>query len=77
MRPDLKRILYVEDEKDIQSIARIALENAGGFTLKVCSSGQEAIESAAAFEPSLILLDVMMPGMDGFITYGELRKIPL
>jgi CheY-like chemotaxis protein len=77
MRPDLKRILYVEDEKDIQSIVRIALENAGGFTLKVCSSGQEAIESATAFEPSLILLDVMMPGMDGFITYGELRKIPL
>jgi CheY-like chemotaxis protein len=67
----------MEDEKDIQSIARIALENAGGFTLKVCSSVQEAIESAAAFEPSLILLDVMMPGMDGFITYGELRKIPL
>jgi DNA-binding response OmpR family regulator len=67
----------MEDEKDIQSIARIALENAGGFTLKVCSSVQKAIESAAAFEPSLILLDVMMPGMDGFITYGELRKIPL
>ncbi len=77
MRPDLKRILYMEDEKDIQSIARIALENAGGFTLKVCSSGQEAIEAVAAFEPSLILLYVMMPGMDGFITYGELRKIPL
>jgi len=72
----LKRILYVEDEKDIQSIARIALENAGGFTLKVCSSGQKAIETAAAFEPSLIPLDVMMPGMDGFTTYGELRKIP-
>lgn len=73
---ELKKILYVEDEPDIQMIARVALENVGGFELLVCSSGAEAIEKAAAFRPDLFLLDVMMPGMDGPTTLGELRKIP-
>jgi len=73
---ELKKILYVEDEPDIQMIARVALENVGGFELLVCSSGTEAIEKAAAFAPDLLLLDVMMPGMDGPTTLAELRKIP-
>lgn len=73
---DLKKILYVEDEPDIQMIARVALENVGGFELCVCSSGTEALEKAASFAPDLLLLDVMMPGMDGPTTLAELRKIP-
>lgn len=73
---ELKKILYVEDEPDIQMIARVALENVGGFELLVCSSGTEAIEKAAAFAPDLLLLDVMMPGMDGPTTLAELRKMP-
>ena len=73
---ELKKILYVEDEPDIQMIARVALENVGGFELCVCSSGAEAVEKAAAFNPDLFLLDVMMPGMDGPSTLAELRKIP-
>jgi len=73
---ELKKILYVEDEPDIQMIARVALENVGGFELCVCSSGAEALEKAAEFEPDLLLLDVMMPGMDGPTTLTELRKIP-
>jgi len=73
---ELKKILYVEDEPDIQMIARVALENVGGFELCVCSSGAEAIEKAVSFDPDLLLLDVMMPGMDGPTTLGELRKIP-
>ena len=72
---ELKKILYVEDEPDIQMIARVALENVGGFELLVCSSGAEAIEKAAEFNPDLLLLDVMMPEMDGPTTLGELRKI--
>jgi CheY-like chemotaxis protein len=40
---ELKRILYVEDEADIQAIAKIALESVGGFTLSICNSGQEAL----------------------------------
>ncbi len=73
---ELKRILYVEDEPDIQAVAKIALETVGGFELKVCSSGEEAIQDPVGFGPDLILLDVMMPGMDGPTTLGELRKIP-
>lgn len=73
---DLKKILYVEDEPDIQMIARVALENVGGFELCVCSSGTEALEKAEAFDPDMFLLDVMMPGMDGPTTLAELRKIP-
>ncbi|HFD31818.1 MAG TPA: response regulator [Gammaproteobacteria bacterium] len=73
---ELKKILYVEDEPDIQMIARVALENVGGFELLVCSSGAEAVEKAASFDPDLLLLDVMMPGMDGPTTLQELRKIP-
>jgi len=72
---ELKKILYVEDEPDIQMVARVALENVGGFELLVCSSGSEAVEKAAGFNPDLILLDVMMPGMDGPTTLQELRKI--
>ena len=72
---ELKKILYVEDEPDIQMIARVALENVGGFELCVCSSGAEALEKAEAFKPDLFLLDVMMPGMDGPTTLAELRKI--
>jgi len=73
---ELKKILYVEDEPDIQMIARVALESVGGFELCVCSSGTEALEKAAEFGPDLLLLDVMMPGMDGPTTLSELRKIP-
>ena len=72
---ELKRILYVEDEPDIQKIARMALEMVGGFTVHICSSGQEAVETAAEFAPDLILLDVMMPGMDGPTTLKALREI--
>lgn len=76
MADKLVRILYVEDEPDIQTVARLALETLGGFTLEVCSSGNEALEKIAAFQPQFILLDVMMPGMDGPTTLGKLRELP-
>jgi len=72
---ELKKILYVEDEPDIQEVAKIALESVGGFLLKVCSSGEEALKNAEEFAPQLLLLDVMMPGMDGPTTLAELRKL--
>jgi CheY-like chemotaxis protein len=73
---ELKSILYVEDEPDIQAVARIALENVGGFSVRVCSSGEEALACAEEYDPDLVLLDVMMPGMDGPTTMQELRKLP-
>jgi CheY-like chemotaxis protein len=72
----LQRILYVEDEPDIQVVAKLALEMVGGFTVKVCSSGEEAMRAAEAFAPDMILLDVMMPGMDGPSTLKALRALP-
>lgn len=74
--PPLNRILYVEDEADIQAVARIALEAIGGFTVKTCDSGNEALAAAPEFMPDLVLLDVMMPGMDGPSTLKALRDIP-
>lgn len=74
---ELQRILYVEDEPDIQTVAKLALELVGGFVVKICSSGEEAVREAAAFAPDMILLDVMMPGMDGPATLGALREQPL
>ena len=72
----LERILYVEDEIGIQEIARMALEHIGGYQVKVCSSGREALEHVPKFKPQLVLLDVMMPQMDGMETYIRLRKLP-
>lgn len=72
----LQNILYVEDEPSIQAVAQIALESVGGFNLKICSSGKEALETAVAFKPDLLLLDVMMPDMDGPATLAALRKLP-
>ena len=72
----LQRILYVEDESDIQAVAKLALEMVGGFTVKICSSGEEALREATAFAPDMILLDVMMPGIDGPATLRGLREQP-
>jgi len=72
----LQRVLYVEDEPDIQAVARLALELVGGFTVKVCSSGEEALREVEAFAPQMILLDVMMPVMDGPGTLKALRELP-
>jgi two-component system, OmpR family, response regulator len=74
--PPLNKILLVEDDPDIQLIAVMALEELGGFTVEPCGLGQEAIDKAAAVAPDLILLDVMMPGMDGPTTLLHLREIP-
>lgn len=71
----LNRILYVEDDLDIQKIVNMSLEDIGGYKLKICSSGKEALDSAKSFKPDLFLLDVMMPKMDGPTLLKEFRKI--
>lgn len=76
MMPSLKTILYVEDEPDIQTITQMALESLGGFNVEICGSGEEAVDRAPNFAPELILLDVMMPGMDGPATFRALRALP-
>ena len=73
----LERVLHVEDDESIIAIARVALENVGGLTVCSCSSGREALAKAASFDPELVLLDVMMPGMDGPEVCAELKKLAL
>ena len=75
MSRPLQKILSVEDEEDIQAIIRLALESLGGFAVELCGSGSEALDRAAAFAPDLIMLDVMMPDMDGPTTLKALREI--
>ncbi|PUA17155.1 response regulator [Glaciimonas sp. PCH181] len=73
----LESIMYVEDDLDIQSIATMALESIGGFSVTLCSSGREALQAIEnGIQPDLILLDVMMPNMDGPTTLAALRKLP-
>ena len=76
MSPDFQRILFVEDDPDIQLVAKMALEAVGGFHVLACSSGAEALARCEDLAPDLILLDVMMPGMDGPATLAALRQIP-
>ena len=73
---ELKRVLYVEDEPDIRAVAELALSAVGGFELCTCESGEQAVREAVAFAPDLMILDVMMPGMDGPSTLRALRELP-
>lgn len=71
----LSRILHVEDDRSIQAVAKVALEAVGGFQVLTCTGGQEALDKVQAFAPQFILLDVMMPGMDGPQTLLRLREL--
>ncbi|WP_110666391.1 response regulator [Salinicola halophilus] len=70
----LQRILHVEDDPSIQEVARVALEIVGGFEVQSCDDGYSALERASEWQPDLILLDVMMPGIDGPTTLARLRE---
>lgn len=72
----LERILYAEDEPDIQSVAKLALEVLGGYEVLLCSNGTNVLDQVGGFAPSLILLDVMMPDLDGPATLQRLRADP-
>lgn len=72
----LSKILYAEDDPDVQGITAMALEMVGGFKVKVCNNGQEALDQVKVFVPDLILLDVMMPVLDGPSTFERLKQDP-
>jgi CheY-like chemotaxis protein len=68
------RILHVDDEPDIREIVDMSLALNPEFEVRACASGAEAVTAAAEWSPEIILLDVMMPGMDGPATLIQLRK---
>ena len=74
--PVLERILHVDDDPDIQEIARYALESIAGLQVESCLSGEEAIARAPLFRPQLLLLDVMLPKVNGMDLYRALTDIP-
>ncbi|HEY0094476.1 MAG TPA: response regulator [Archangium sp.] len=69
----IRKVLLVDDEDDIRTIGQLSLSRVGGWQTVLAASGAEAVTQAAAEQPDLILLDVMMPGMDGPTTLGQLR----
>jgi two-component system, OmpR family, response regulator len=72
----LTRICYVEDDEDIQRIVRMSLERIGKMTVEVVGDPMVAIERINAFKPDLVMLDWMMPGMDGPALYRKMLETP-
>ena len=75
MAGSLSKILYVEDDPIIAELAGMVLTTFGGFDVQHCASGAEAIAAFPQFAPHLLLLDVMMPEMDGPQTLQNIRSI--
>jgi CheY-like chemotaxis protein len=73
----MKRILMIDDEDDIREVAKISLEMVGGWEVLVARSGAEGLAKAQAENPDAILLDVMMPEMDGPTTFRKLQEDPV
>jgi CheY-like chemotaxis protein len=71
-----RKILIIDDEEDIREVAALSLETVAGWDVLVAGSGAAGIAKARESRPDAILLDVMMPGMDGPTTFRELRAIP-
>ncbi len=74
MPNDLRRILCIDDEPDVLMVARMCLETVGGFAVEAVSGGKAGIKAALNQKPDLILVDVMMPGMDGPSTLKSMRE---
>jgi len=72
----LQRISYVEDDEDIQRIVRMSLERIGKMTVMIESDPLKAIEGIKAFKPDLVMLDWMMPGMDGPTLFRKMKQDP-
>jgi CheY-like chemotaxis protein len=72
----MTRILYVDDEADIREVAQMSLELDPDLEVRTCASGTAAIDDATEWKPDLILLDVMMPGMDGPAVFAQLKADP-
>src|SRR5215212_1420152 len=70
----LNRICYVEDDEDIQRIVRMSLEKVGKMEVRVCGDPLQAIAQIIEFKPDLVMLDWMMPGMDGPTLFREMKQ---
>ena len=72
----MRRVLIVDDEDDIREVAALSLEATVGWEILTASSGREGIAVAAREKPDAILMDVMMPEMDGPTTFKQMQQTP-
>ncbi|HSU77540.1 MAG TPA: response regulator [Burkholderiales bacterium] len=72
----LNRVCYVEDDEDIQRIVRMSLERVGKMTVEIVTDPLRAIDVIKAFAPDLVMLDWMMPGMDGPTLFRKMKQLP-
>jgi len=72
----MRRILIIDDEDDIREVAGLSLEATVGWKILAASSGVEGIAIASAEQPDAILMDVMMPGVDGPATFRRMQEDP-
>ena len=73
---EIRKVLLAEDEEDIRKVAQISLQFRGGWEVSLASDGEDCLAKAAQERPDLILLDCMMPKMDGYETCRRLKKDP-
>lgn len=72
-----KRILFIDDEFHIRQIVKVCLESLGGWEVVLAASGQEGLVKAISEKPDAIVLDVMMPEMDGLVLLQQLQANPV
>jgi CheY-like chemotaxis protein len=72
----MRRILIIDDEDDIREVAALSLETIAGWNVMTANSGLDGIKKAVTEQPDAILMDVMMPAMDGPTTFKEMQKTP-
>lgn len=72
----LQRILLADDEPDILEISRMALETVGGYEVVVCESGAGFLKILPEFQPDLVIIDALMPDMNGLEVFDRMRQAP-
>jgi CheY-like chemotaxis protein len=76
LRTSVRRVLIIDDDDDIREVAALSLESVAGWTIASASNGPAGIVLAREFQPDAILMDVMMPGMDGPTTFRNMQQVP-
>lgn len=71
---ELKKILYAEDDLDVQTVVELTVQTMSAYDLKICDNGKKLLECVEEYNPDLIILDVMMPEMDGMTTFKNLKQ---
>ena len=72
----MQRVLFVDDDEVVQHLVQLSLERIGGLTVHLVNDSAKAIEAIRSFNPDTIVLDWIMPGMDGTTLFGKIRETP-